>query len=70
MKTGLYPLSDGVNLLVLKGVNLLSLDDVDSWLYAIGMNASERSEACYQLMSDGHFDVCNIEYCVYVKCLT
>jgi hypothetical protein len=70
MKTDLYPLSDSVNLLVLKGVNLLSLDDVDSWLYAIGMNASERSEACCQLMSDGHFDVCNIEYRVHVKCLT
>lgn len=69
MKTDLYPLSDGVNLLVLKGVNLLSLDDVDSWLYAIGMNAIERSEACCQLMSDGHFDVCNIEYRVHVKCL-
>ena len=68
MKTDLYPLSDGVNLLVLKGVNLLSLDDVDSWLFAIDLPDSERKAACRQIMSEGYYCVSNIEYRVTVEC--
>lgn len=70
MIVDLQPIADSVNRLTLQGVTLLSLDDVDSWLYAIDMIHSERSDACRQLMTDGKYSVCNIEHRVEMECST
>lgn len=68
MITRLHPISNGVNVLDISGVTLLSLDDVDAWLFAIDMLPKERTEACRQIVSEGSFNVCNIEHRVEVRC--
>lgn len=70
MTINLTPIDNFTNLLTLQNVTLLSLDDVDAWLYAIEMTTSERSHACRQIMTDGKFSVCNIEHRVEIECTT
>ena len=62
MKTWSSCLDDGVNLLTVSDVSLIDLDDVDSWLSAIGMEASERPSACRRIMTEGSYSVSNVEH--------
>ena len=64
----MIPSLNGVNRLLIYGVTLLSIDDVDAWLFAIDMPQSQRKEACRQIMSEGYYGVSNIEYKVTVEC--
>lgn len=68
MNTKLHPASDGVNMLMVRGVTVNDLKDVDAWLFAIDLSPNERRAACQQLLSDGSFSVCNIEHRVEVHC--
>lgn len=68
MTTSLHPIGNRVNRLRLCGVGLLSLDEVESWLYALDMLQEERKAACRQIMSDGYYAVSNLEYRVTVEC--
>lgn len=62
MKTNLSYLSKKVNLLTLTNINIINMDDVDAWLYAIDFSPSDRKEACRQILTDGNFSVSNIEH--------
>lgn len=62
MKTRLGYTDDNVNTLTLSGVSLIDMDDVDAWLYAIDMTAKERKDACRKILTDGRYDVSNIEH--------
>lgn len=66
MITNLRPTSNCVNLLLMEDVNLLDLDNVDSWLYALDFLPKERHDICLQVMSDEEFRACNIEHRVEV----
>lgn len=68
MTIDLHPIGNGVNSLKLGGVTLLSLDDVDAWLFAIDVPQGERNAACWQIMTKGYHAVSNIEYRVTVGC--
>ena len=68
MTTELHPIGNGVNRLRLCGVGLLSLDEVDSWLFAIDLPQRERKAACRQILDEGYYAVSNIEYRVTVEC--
>ena len=68
MTTELHPIGNGINRLSLRGVTLLSLDEVDSWLFALDLSQEERKEACRQIMKDGYYTISNIEYRVTVSC--
>ena len=68
MTTDLHPIGNGVNLLTLCGVTLLSLDEVDAWLFAIDVPQGQRKAACRQIMGEGYYAVSNIECRVTVEC--
>lgn len=68
MTIELHPIENMVNRLRLRGVTLLSLDDVDAWLYAIDMPHSERKAACRQILGEGYYAVSNIEHRVTIEC--
>ena len=68
MTTGLTPIGNGVNRLSLRCVTPLALNEVDSWLYAIGMPPEQRETACRQIMHEGYYAVSNIEYKVTIEC--
>jgi len=70
MTTNLRPTKNRVNLLIMRGVTVIDLDEVDSWLFAIGMLPNERNEACINILSDGWFSICNIEHRVEVDVKT
>ena len=62
MRTLISCLDDGVNLLTVSDVSLIDLDDVDSWLNAIGMEVSERPSACRRILTEGGYTVSNVEH--------
>lgn len=68
MTTNLYPIGNGVSILLMQNVALTDLDEVDAWLYAIDMMPKERHKVCQQILTDGTFSVCNIEHRVEVCC--
>lgn len=68
MTTSLRSIDNGVNLLEISGVTLLSLEDVNAWLFAIDMPPRERKAACRQILADGYYAVSNIEHRVTVVC--
>ena len=67
MKTSLHPSCNGVNVLDVRGVTLLTLDEVDSWLFSIGVSSKDRATACRQILAEGSYSVCNIEYRVEMR---
>lgn len=70
MITTLDPIDDGVNLLDISDVTPFDFDNVSAWLFAIDMPVKDRIEAFRQLLTDGSFSVCNIEYRVEICCRT
>lgn len=70
MRTDLSPLRNKTNRLSLHDITLLDLSDVDAWLFAIDLTPSERKDACWQIMYEGGFHICNIEYRIEVDCNT
>lgn len=68
MTISLHPIGNNVNHLRLCGVGLLSLDEVDSWLFALDLPESERKAACRQIMSEGYYAMSNVEYRVTIEC--
>ena len=68
MRTSLHPMPDRLNLLVLHGITILDMDDVDAWMEAIDMFPKERHKACRQILTDGSFAVCNIEHRLEMRC--
>ena len=66
MKTNLRPDKNGINLLIMRDVTVIDLDEVDSWLFAIDMLPKERNDACRQILSYGWYSVCNIDHKVEV----
>lgn len=68
MKIRLHPMPNRMNLLSLRDLTLLDMDNVNAWLEAIDMSSDERRDACKKILSDGCFAVCNIEYRLEVCC--
>lgn len=62
MTTTLTPIENGVNLLKVCGVTLLSIDDVDAWLYALDLQQGEREQACKHVLGKGFYAVSNMRY--------
>lgn len=68
MRTSLHPMPNRINLLSLRDLTLLDMDNVNAWLEAIDMSPDERRDACKKILSDGSFAVCNIEHRLEVCC--
>lgn len=67
MKIRLHPMPNRMNLLSLRDLTQIDMDNVNSWLEAIDMSSDERRDACKKILSDGSFAVCNIEYRLEVR---
>ena len=70
MKTTLSPAGNKTNRLSLHNITLYDLSEVDAWLFAVDLTPSERNDACRQIMQNGGFHICNIEYRIEVDCNT
>jgi hypothetical protein len=70
MKTYMTQMENEVNRLSIIGASVLHLDDIDAWMFAIGMDPSERHDACMQLLAEGGFSICNIESRFELFCCT
>ena len=68
MKTRLEPIDDGVNLLRLTGVDLLSIDDLASWLFVFDFFDAELRDCCRLVLGEGFYAFSNIEHRVTVEC--
>lgn len=60
-------MENGANLLLLKNVSLINLDDVVSWLYALEYPVEEYKHLCMQVLCDEMVMFSNIKHRITMR---